>query len=362
MSPLQHENEEERPLIRGLLSVPHLRARYLAHVRTITEEWLNWDVLGPVAASYRALLGDEIEKDVKKLYATAAYAKSIEGDYDGGRRPVPGIRRFVSERRKAILSHPELKKPHPAIASVHAVWSSESPKRGPMAANPVTIAARVEGQVKPATVLLYHAAGSRVPFTSLAMHDDGSHRDGAAGDGVYAADIPGSVAGTPVRYYVEARSGADLGTTVFFPTGAEGAALTYRVRAPTAPESAVRIAKLMAGNKSGPVDPQGDHDDWIKLHNHSGVEVVLSGMYLSDDEDKPRKWKFPTGATIVPGGYLVVWADESSKDRPGLHANFKLSRKGETVLLVDSDERGNAILDRVAFAQQEEDVALDRER
>ncbi len=151
MSPLQYENEEERPLIRGLLSVPHLRARYLAHVRTITEEWLNWDVLGPVAESYRALLGDEIEKDVKKLYATAAYAKSIEGDYDGGRRPVPGIRRFVNERREAILSHPELKKPHPAIASVHAVWNAGSSKRGPLAGNPVTIVARIDERVKPGT-------------------------------------------------------------------------------------------------------------------------------------------------------------------------------------------------------------------
>ena len=58
-------------------------------------------------------------------------------------------------------------------------------------------------------------------------------------------------------------------------------------------------------------------------------------MYLTDDMGHARKWKFPEDATIAPGGYLLIWADGSQESRwQPLHANFKLSRDGETLALV----------------------------
>jgi len=106
---------------------------------------------------------------------------------------------------------------------------------------------------------------------------------------------------------------------------------------------------LMAVNDSSLADPQGEHDDWIELHNLTSDELDLSGMYLSDKEDNPRKWSFPDGTSIAANGFLIVWADEDGEDQPGLHANFKLSSSGETVLLVDRDDRENLLLDRVDF-------------
>ena len=103
----------------------------------------------------------------------------------------------------------------------------------------------------------------------------------------------------------------------------------------------------MASNAASLTDPQGEYEDWIELFNTSDGEFDLSGMYLSDNPDKLRKWVFPENTAILPGGYLIVWADEDGKDQPGLHANFKLSKSGEVVILVDNDERGNAILDVV---------------
>jgi hypothetical protein len=83
-------------------------------------------------------------------------------------------------------------------------------------------------------------------------------------------------------------------------------------------------------------------------------------MYLSDTEQNPRKWAFPAGTLLPARAFLVVWADEDGGDEPGLHANFKLAAGGEQVLLVDSDERGNQVLDRVEFGAQEEDHAYGR--
>ena len=127
--------------------------------------------------------------------------------------------------------------------------------------------------------------------------------------------------------------------------------------------SAVVINELMADNDNVIMDPQGDHDDWIELFNRTDTPVDLTGMYLSDKEDNPTKWQFPEGTVIAANGYLIVWCDEDHDDpeaTEGLHSNFKLSKNGETVLLVDTDANGNNVLDNVVFGAQETDVAIGR--
>ena len=72
-------------------------------------------------------------------------------------------------------------------------------------------------------------------------------------------------------------------------------------------------------------------------------------MFLSDAADNPLKWEFPQGTSIEPSGTLLVWADEDGGDTPGLHANFKLSSKGETLWLFDTAARKHALLDSISF-------------
>ena len=122
----------------------------------------------------------------------------------------------------------------------------------------------------------------------------------------------------------------------------------------------VVINELMADNDNTIADPQGDYDDWLELHNITDHAVMLTGMYLSDKEDEPTKWIFPENTEIPANGYLVVWLDEDEEDPEGLHANFKLSKNGETVMLVDTDARGNQVLDTITFGEQGQDVAFGR--
>jgi hypothetical protein len=105
----------------------------------------------------------------------------------------------------------------------------------------------------------------------------------------------------------------------------------------------------MAKNVAVIADPQGEYDDWIELKNITDRTIDLTGMYLSDRPDNPLKWRFPDGTAIGPGEYLLVWADEDGRDEPGLHANFKLSSRGETVWLFDTIENGHALLDSATF-------------
>ena len=122
----------------------------------------------------------------------------------------------------------------------------------------------------------------------------------------------------------------------------------------------VVINELMADNDNTIADPQGDYDDWLELYNITDHAVMLTGMYLSDKEDEPTKWIFPENTEIPANGYLVVWLDEDEEDPEGLHANFKLSKNGETVMLVDTDARGNQVLDTITFGEQGQDVAFGR--
>ncbi|RKU06738.1 hypothetical protein C6501_18400 [Candidatus Poribacteria bacterium] len=127
--------------------------------------------------------------------------------------------------------------------------------------------------------------------------------------------------------------------------------------------SPVVINELMADNDNIIADPQGNYDDWLELHNRTDMPLPLTGLYLSDKEDNPTKWAFPENTEIPANGYLIVWLDEDHDDEnatEGLHANFKLSKNGETVMLVDTDARGNQILDSITFEEQETDVSFGR--
>ena len=352
LSPVSQENDMMRPVISRLFAIPHLRARYLAHVRTITNEWLDWDVLQPIIAEYQALVDAEVKADDKKLYAYEAFATSQikdQGGGDGGRggrgrRATPSFKRFVEERVEYLLNHPEINKPTPTIASV-------SKPEEPMANQPIQITAEIDKGVKVSAVILHYADGRLASFHSVPMSKDGA---------VHVGEIPAFPAGEKIRYYVEARSAGSHSATTFFPAQTEFAPLTYRVNASFANSSPVVINELMASNTKSLADPQGDNDDWIELYNVSDYAVNLSGMYLSDNQNNPRKWQFPDDTQIAPGSYLIVWADEDGNAKPGLHANFKLSRNGETVMLVDTDQRGNQVLDVIKFSAQGEDVALGR--
>ena len=330
VSPVTHENNTGRPLIKRLLSNPQWRARYLAHVRTVVNEWLDWEVLSPIVNEYIELIDTEVQQDDKKLYGYDEFKNGAPED----------LKDFVNQRREYLLNHPEVDRPTPQILSV----SIES-ETDPIQSNPVLVKATLDESVAVDSVSLYYSTERYVVFNEVPMTKRG---------GSYVGNIPAFPPGTTVYYYVEARAVKTHGTTAFSPARAEPNAAQYRVSPP------IVINELMAVNTKSFTDPQGQYEDWLELHNLTNDTVDLSGMYLTDKMGNPKKWGFPENTTIPARGYLLVWLDENGKAEKGLHANFKLSRNGETVALVDTDTRGNQVLDSVTFEKQEKDVAFGR--
>jgi len=353
LSPFEGVDSQDRPVISILLSIPQFRQRYLAHMKTIINECFNWDALSPKIAAYKALIGDEVKADTKKLYSNDQFETSFTD-----------LENFIKNRRNYLLTYEEINRPVSIISSVvRKMMPGDSDS--PLPWQSVVILAKVEGEADVEKVILHYAPGVVGFFGSVPMFDDGAHGDGEKGDSIFAAEIPPFPADSLVRYYVEVQSSSDSGgSSVFVPAGAEDRVFAYQVSIPvTGPatgSTSIVINELMAVNQATIQDPQGEYEDWIELLNISNQVVDLSGMYLSDKEDKPLKWKIPEGTTIAPGAYLLIWADEDSSDTPGLHTNFKFSADGESALLVDTDARGNSVLDSVVFGKQEADVSLGR--
>ena len=145
---------------------------------------------------------------------------------------------------------------------------------------------------------------------------------------------------------------------------------------PNTAEGARAATASMMTNRRGlyinEIYSRGDGPDWLELRNTSGQTLDLSGMGLSDNPSKPRKWQFPEGAKLRANGCAVVlltgapsddvvWEGEKDADdvpafTPDYTAEFALS-EGETVCL--STAKGK-LLDRVKLFDQYEDVSFGR--
>ncbi len=113
LDPLVGLDDPTKPLRSKLLAVPSLRTRYLEHVRTIAEEWLDWKKLHPIVDGHVKLIDKEVEADTRKLSTYPAFKKAIGAGTDsgqGGRRPTLGLGAFAQQRRKYLLNYPEIKK------------------------------------------------------------------------------------------------------------------------------------------------------------------------------------------------------------------------------------------------------------
>ena len=113
LDPLVGLTDKSKPLRSRLLAVPSLKQKYLAHVKQIAEESLDWKNLGPVVAQYEKLIAKEIEADTKKLTSYSAFQQTVsgvaapEGEQRG--RPHMGLKQFADQRRAFLLNHPEIK-------------------------------------------------------------------------------------------------------------------------------------------------------------------------------------------------------------------------------------------------------------
>lgn len=97
----------------------------------------------------------------------------------------------------------------------------------------------------------------------------------------------------------------------------------------------VLIMEYMSKNSYFHPDEDGDCNDWVELYNFGAETVHLTNYYLSDNETKLKKWRFPDGFSIMPGERATVQLSGKNYTH---HASFSLSINDSGIFLTDSDE------------------------
>ena len=350
LSPITGASGNNRPLLYKFLNNNELRQRYLAHMRTVLEENFTPAILTAAIDSYSMLNSNAINLDPRKSSTYAGYLSGITS-----------LKTYVTNRYNYLTrTNADLAWLQPNINSVSGPASTVYATNIPAITANVTSFVTASNQSGVGSVWLYFRDKPYGRFTVRQMFDDGAHGDGASGDSLFGAVTTNYPAGNKIHYYIEARATNTAQAARFSPARAEQVTYDYSISLTVATNTSVVINEFLASNTSTLADPQGEFDDWIELRNLTGSTVNLTGLYLTDEPSDPRKWPFPSGATIAANGYLLVWADEDGLATPGLHANFKLSGSGEQIYLVDTDANNNQVLDSITFGAQTTDVSLGR--
>jgi hypothetical protein len=174
------------------------------------------------------------------------------------------------------------------------------------------------------------------------------------------------------------------------------------------PAGEVVLNEVLADNREGATDEEGEHEDWLELYNADSEAIDLTGWSLYDDDEEP--WIIAGPLSLEPGQFVLIWCDDEDEhdeddegtdtdegdddsddehdsdddadehdsdddadehdsddddhkdgedDTPAgvLHAAFKLSRNGERITLLDAD---GARADSVRYPELSVDQAWGR--
>ena len=342
MTHLLHINDNNWPLVKKLLAIPVYKRMYLAHMRTILSEHFISNNYSADALVLQNLIKSSVNADPNKFYSYTNFLSNLTNDVNVGNGTAPGLTNLMNGRKTWLGSLTDFTAVQPVV-SVITVSNSH-----PSVGTDVNITARVTSS-EAAGVFLAYRNDVNSPFERIQMNDDGLHGDGGSNDGVYGSTI--TISSGKTQYYIYAENNQ---VGVFSPKRAEME--FYEIITKPPENKDLVINEFLASNVVTITDQNGEYDDWIELYNNSGGVISLNNFYLSDSYSDLYKWKFPDNITILPGNYLIIWADDSIS-QTGLHTNFKLSASGEQIVLTNGS---TGIMDSFSFGLQTPDISMQR--
>ena len=341
MDPFLNLNNANYPIINKILSDPTYKKTYVAHMKTIMDEFFSNGNYRTRALEIQNIIDSEVQNDPNKFFSYSEFINNLDNS-TGSFSPPP-------HQNQAIAGITELMEARITYLNSQAEFQAEAPTIAAVSHNPVQVSpnsdVQITAEVSGAGQVMLACRNSQTEiFEKVELFDDGNHNDGSAGDGVYGNTV--SVSYGEFQYYIFAENDDAV---AFSPKRAEYEFYSLMT------VGDVVVNEFMADNDGIVADSNGDYDDWIELYNNTDQEISLYGYFLSDAGDDLAQWTFPD-TSISANGYLIVWADKDD-DQEGLHANFKLSASGETIYLSDPD---TTIIDEIAFSEQTTDLSTGR--
>jgi len=338
LSPFVNITSSDYPIIKNVLSNDTYYKMYVAHMKTIIEELFSNGWYETRALEIQDIIDTYVQADPNKFYTYSNFIANINSSVGWGPSSKIGITQLMETRINYLLNLADFEDQQPVFSNVN--YTPEQPETN----SEIWFSAEVNYGSE---VYLAYRSWSSQAFQALEMFDDGNHNDGAAGDNVYGVSLMAE--STEMQYYFYAENND---AAAFMPVHA---ANEYYSMSIASSLGNLVINEFMADNESTVTDQDGEYDDWIELYNNGTTAILLAGYYLSDDASEPDQWIFPD-TSIAAGGYLIVWADKD-EDQEGLHADLKLSKSGETILLSDASL---SIVDEISFGEQITDTTYAR--
>lgn len=305
-----HRSESGWPLIQKLLNDSSYYRMYLAHMRTLNQEnFLNSDYK-TLALGLHQMIDSLVKNDPNHLSTYAHFQNALSANTPGlnGAPQSPGIFPLMDARSnylKNVISatQPNLKLPQLVTDST---WMGTLQM--------LTNADNVN------QVYVFYRYHGKERFRKLEMFDDGLHGDGAAGDQTYGVGI--RLEGAQLEYYLYAENRT---AGRFLPERAAHEFFRFDLPLKYASNDEIILNEIMPLNTSGVYNEKGKYKDWIEIYNKTKTPLLLDSLYLSNDNSKPNKWKFPLRSLIKPESYYLVWIDNENADYLQPHASFNLS-------------------------------------
>ncbi len=335
-----HDNDPYWPLINAIQLNSSYKKMYVAHLRTILNQFFNNGEYVNLFNTYQSLIDDAVLNDNRKKYTYVQFKNSLTNNTSVGSYSVPGIQTLMSARVNYLKSTNDFTSSTPTIQAVtHSV---------PQLNSLINVTAHIQNAN--VAILLYRDKITN-SFERVTMYDDGLHDDGDANDQFYGTNF--TLKSNNVQYYIYSEN---TNAGIFSPEAAQHN--FYEINLFSHPTKGdIFINEFLTDNKSDVRNEFHIHQDWIELYNASNKVVSLAKCFISDDLNNKPKFHFPSTSTLAPKSFLTIWADEFISANDKIHTNFKLSSDNGNIILSDG---AYSIFDWISYNTQSTDVSMAR--
>ncbi len=196
LSPFIHykEKNEKRPLITNLLGESLYRKMYVAHIRTILNDYFVDSTYLKRAEEIQNMIAPFVESDSNRLYEFDAFRKNLYESAKADKASIIGIAELMEPRARYLMEHPLVSKEPPLVGEVKHLDYGDI----------IAVNATLEGAEGG---WLFYRYGKLGPWKKLQMFDDSGHDDQMAGDGIWGATIEkDKTKDKPIQYFIVAEN------------------------------------------------------------------------------------------------------------------------------------------------------------
>ncbi len=194
--PLKDLDNPKRPLIAQILKNATYRKIYIAHYRTILNDWFWNGKYLQRAKELTQLIDSQVNNDKNKHYSYDEFKKNLTESVGTGESKIMGIQELMVKRLDFLKNHPLIVRIPPKFENTPTPSVSE---------DKLTIKVKITGASRAFCCVRNDA---NQPYRYLPMADDGLHNDDAAGDGVFGV-VMDKKAG--FEYYIMAENEEAVG-------------------------------------------------------------------------------------------------------------------------------------------------------